>query len=169
MSKSDCSPPVSSKWFSSLFPQSLALKEDFRSYLTWNLSYDLGMKSLDLMGREGGSFFNDLILCEAASLLQAGSDTKLQVFAVCQCHQEHSPSSSYFFSRQPRGSTEDHLHQTASCCCPGWGQLINMSFSGGERSGWLSRKYFREKKSQSSPSGFREGRLPLQPSQRTRF
>lgn len=130
MSKSDCSPPVSSKLFSSLFPQSLALKEDFRSYLTWNVSYDLGMKSLDLTGREGGSFFNNLILCEAASLLHAGSDTKLQVFAVCQCHQEHSPSSSYFFSRQPRGSTEDHLHQTASCCCPGSGQLINMSFSG---------------------------------------
>lgn len=82
VSKSGCSPSDIAKWFSSLFPQSPALKEAFGSCLTWNLFYDVGMKSLDLTRREGGSFFNDLILHEIASLLQAGSDTKLQVFAV---------------------------------------------------------------------------------------
>lgn len=39
------------------------------------------MKGLDPIRREERKFFNDLILHEAACLLWAGSDTKLQVFA----------------------------------------------------------------------------------------
>lgn len=80
---------------------------------------------------KGRSFFTDLIWCKAASLLQEGSDAEL---AGVTKSTRPSPTPSCFFCRQLQGSAKGHLHQTALCCCAGSGKLINMSFSGGERS-----------------------------------
>lgn len=81
---------------------------------------------------EGENFFNDLIWCKAALSLRPGPGAELAGVTKSTLP---SPIPSCFFCRQLQGSAKGHLHQTASCCCPGSGKLINMSFSGTERSG----------------------------------
>lgn len=126
MSKADWTLLVSSKWFSSLFPQSQALKEAFCSCLTWNLFYDLEMKCFDLGGRGGRLRGRELFLmiwyC-IRQLLSFRQDLILRSRSSL-CHYHLPPTPSCFLSRQLRGITEYHLHHTASYCSPGLGKLI---------------------------------------------
>lgn len=112
--------------------------------------------------QEGGSFFNDLTLHESASLLQAASDIKLQVFAVLVC-----PGAPSFFpphlAASPGSCEPLHDEVPPNCfmllswigeahkCELQWEKKIRLTVS--------SRKYLTE--NLNFTSGFMERRLPL--------